>query len=260
MSLFPSLLARTLKNKERARTQTRMHTHTLTHIHSCTHRLTYTHKHSQTLTYIRKHSHTITCTYIRTHSHTLKNKFTQAIMQTHIGTVSTVLMTTVTPFWLVCFPAHSLLTLFCANAQSMAPLGLGFEQMAMRLLGLHARGGVTSGEGAARGGSRSGKPLWMKIGRSIVSVAVRTLLALFALAIVTAIPSFGLFMGVIGATCSFSLAVTLPSLYYVRLFWGSLTPAKRVAHCALVVFGLLSSVMGTYASIQRHAHASTHER
>ena len=249
---------RTHAQKQRACAHTNTHAYTHSHTHTLMH--SQTHIHSQTLTYIRKHSHTITCTYIRTHSHTLKNKFTQAIMQTHIGTVSTVLMTTVTPFWLVCFPAHSLLTLFCANAQSMAPLGLGCEQMAMRLLGLHARGGVTSGEGAARGGSRSGKPLWMKIARTIVSVAVRTLLALSALAIVTAIPSFGLFMGVIGATCSFSLAVTLPSLYYVRLFWGSLTPAKRVAHCALVAFGLLSSVMGTYASIQRHAHASTHER
>jgi amino acid permease len=109
------------------------------------------------------------------------------------------------------------------------------------------------------GDSRSGRQLWIKIARTIVSVVVRTLLALAALAIVTAIPSFGLFMGVIGATCSFSLAVTLPSLYYVRLFWGSLTPFKRLAHCALVAFGILSSVMGTYASIQRHAHASPSE-
>lgn len=140
------------------------------------------------------------------------------------------------------FIAHGLIGVV-PIPQSMAPLGLGCEQLVMRVLGLTPRGDVIPRIG-----------VWVSVAKTATSIVVRTVMALAALGVVTVFPSFGLVMGVIGATCSFSLAVTLPAIFYLCIFWRGLSHLKRTAYSLLVMFGITSTVLGTVSSIARHAH------
>eukprot|EP00281_Chroomonas_sp_CCMP1168_P019149 CAMPEP_0206222232 /NCGR_PEP_ID=MMETSP0047_2-20121206/5849_1 /ASSEMBLY_ACC=CAM_ASM_000192 /TAXON_ID=195065 /ORGANISM="Chroomonas mesostigmatica_cf, Strain CCMP1168" /LENGTH=378 /DNA_ID=CAMNT_0053645041 /DNA_START=137 /DNA_END=1273 /DNA_ORIENTATION=- len=123
----------------------------------------------------------------------------------------------------------------CANpitkfALDMSPIALGLEGVALTFLHLEDHG--------------------MKA--QAVSIISRTLLALASLAVVVAVPSFSLFLGVIGSISSFTVAVTFPAACYLKLFWSEISPAERCLCCGLVALGSGASILGFAAAIQHH--------
>lgn len=78
----------------------------------------------------------------------------------------------------------------------------------------------------------------------LLSIVLRTLLAVCALAVVFCIPSFSVMMGIMGSICSFTIAVTFPCACYLRLKWHQISFLKKALHCFLVSVGLFASISG----------------
>ena len=78
---------------------------------------------------------------------------------------------------------------------------------------------------------------------------VRTGLGLGALVLATTCPFFGLVMGLIGSFLTLTVSVIFPSLCYLSIYDGELSPQEKALNIGIVILGGFSAVSGTYSAI-----------
>ncbi|XP_044255726.1 proton-coupled amino acid transporter-like protein CG1139 [Tribolium madens] len=85
--------------------------------------------------------------------------------------------------------------------------------------------------------------------------AVRTALVLITFALAVAIPKLDLFISLFGAFCLSALGLAFPAIIQTSTFWNSLTGFSGrmiiAKNCAIVIFGIIGLVVGTYTSLQK---------
>ncbi|CAL8122208.1 unnamed protein product [Orchesella dallaii] len=86
-------------------------------------------------------------------------------------------------------------------------------------------------------------------------LAFRTLLVIFTFGMAELIPSLGLFISLVGAVASTTLALVFPPLINILTGWNSQQPQLITnwefwKDIFLMTFGILASISGTYASLE----------
>jgi len=87
------------------------------------------------------------------------------------------------------------------------------------------------------------------------STLMRTGLAIFASFVGLSLPHFGLFIGLIGAFGSSTLAFILPCAFHLKLFKLEATISVMILDWAILIFGLVGGIIGTVITIQQLVEA-----
>ncbi|EFX00035.1 vacuolar amino acid transporter 1 [Grosmannia clavigera kw1407] len=84
-----------------------------------------------------------------------------------------------------------------------------------------------------------------QVGRTIVKVAIRVLTILSFFAISVVFPAFDSIMAFMGSALCFTICVTLPILFHLKLFGNSLSGRDKVLQYAMLSLSIVLSVVGT---------------
>ena len=84
--------------------------------------------------------------------------------------------------------------------------------------------------------------------RKFSQFVVRTFFVILTCMFALLIPHIELFIALIGALASSSLALIFPPMAYLMVFRNSITRAKRITCWAIVIFGGIMCVVGTVYS------------
>ncbi|KFK25899.1 hypothetical protein AALP_AA8G177100 [Arabis alpina] len=77
---------------------------------------------------------------------------------------------------------------------------------------------------------------------------VGSALLLVILALALTVPYFGYVLSLTGSLVSGTIAVTLPSAFYLKICWDGMSKFKRAVNLGIVVFGCVLGVMGSFDS------------
>jgi vesicular inhibitory amino acid transporter len=73
-------------------------------------------------------------------------------------------------------------------------------------------------------------------------------LLLVILALALTVPYFGYVLSLTGSLVSVTIAVTLPSAFYLKICWDGMTKFTRAANLGFVVLGCVLGVLGSFES------------
>lgn len=88
---------------------------------------------------------------------------------------------------------------------------------------------------------------------------LRVVLVIITGAVVMVIPNFANLMALVGATCCTMLAFTLPGLFHMSIFKGSLTICQVIVDWSLIFMGIMGSIIGTIDAFRRLSSIPSHD-
>ncbi|KAH6779624.1 Transmembrane amino acid transporter family protein [Perilla frutescens var. hirtella] len=80
-------------------------------------------------------------------------------------------------------------------------------------------------------------------------ILLRTALVISTVCFAFVLPFFGLVMALIGSLLSILVAVIMPALCFVKILGKKATRSQMIISTSIVVFGVISAVLGTYSSL-----------
>eukprot|EP00033_Pygsuia_biforma_P001321 GCRY01001496.1.p1 GENE.GCRY01001496.1~~GCRY01001496.1.p1 ORF type:complete len:193 (+),score=51.29 GCRY01001496.1:833-1411(+) len=92
------------------------------------------------------------------------------------------------------------------------------------------------------------EPLW-------AGNILRLFLVLFTAAIASVVPHFGLFLGLIGALGSSTLAFILPVLMHLRIFWREKVLSTKLFDMLVFGLGIFAALFGTFDGVKNLINA-----
>ncbi|KAK6203129.1 transmembrane amino acid transporter protein-domain-containing protein [Scheffersomyces amazonensis] len=85
--------------------------------------------------------------------------------------------------------------------------------------------------------------------RRISRIFSRIIFCIGLLVVSLAFSTFGKVVSFLGAAICFTICMTLPLMFYLKLFYYELTTLQRLLFMVGILIGISSSIMGTYAAI-----------
>lgn len=77
---------------------------------------------------------------------------------------------------------------------------------------------------------------------------VGSTLLLLILALALTVPYFGYVLSLSGSLVSVTIAVTLPSVFYLKICWDGMSKFTRAANIGFVILGCVLGVLGSFES------------
>lgn len=105
---------------------------------------------------------------------------------------------------------------------------------------------------------KSGNP-FKSINPYIKNIILRSVLVAFTGLLAQVIPKFGLFINLTGAFSCTALAFVLPVYMYNRVAAHELTPRRKMAHQAILAFGIICGTISFIMSLQEIIKAFSEE-
>ncbi|XP_042228127.1 proton-coupled amino acid transporter-like protein CG1139 [Homarus americanus] len=87
-------------------------------------------------------------------------------------------------------------------------------------------------------------------GKRLGEYAFRAFLVLITFVLAAAIPNIGLFISLVGAMSSSTLAIIFPPIIEIVTFWPRVSRLNMIKCFCIFVFGVVCFVTGTYASVE----------
>lgn len=84
----------------------------------------------------------------------------------------------------------------------------------------------------------------------VVRTVTRLVITVLVVAVAAAMPFFALVTSLTGSMLSLVVCMVFPSACYLRLMWGRLAPAEKVANIAIVLVGVFLAATGTVQAVK----------